>query len=125
MAENIKKTLDKAAGWGLLILIVILLISLIGNVKSGRDINAQIQAEKANLAKLQAQNSQIETQIAETQSQDFIEAQIRNKLGLVKNGEAIVVLPDDDTLRKLAPPPPSTQGSLPDPNWEKWLKLFI
>ncbi|MDP3994252.1 MAG: hypothetical protein Q8P91_00270, partial [bacterium] len=60
----------------------------------------------------------------EAKKQEYIEKQLRDKLGLSKEGETIVVLPDADTLRKLVPPIPGEEEILPDPNWKKWLKLF-
>jgi hypothetical protein len=43
----------------------------------------------------------------------------------VKEGEVIVVLPDEDILRKLAPLLPTEENTLPEPNWKKWEKLFF
>ena len=69
-------------------------------------IRSAVQAEKAKVEKMKEDNAALTAQIAQIQSPEFIEGQIRNKLGLVKPGEAIVVLPDADTLRKLAPQMP-------------------
>ena len=88
-------------------------------------INSQIQAEKAKLAKIQADNNKLTEELALTQNPNFIEKQVRDKLGLGKEGEAIVVLPDAEVLRKLAPQRQSEVDILPDPNWKKWAKLFF
>lgn len=125
LAENIKKKANKLVGYAIWILIFLLVLSLIRNAGNAGRISSEIAAEQAKVAKMQSDNQALEAEIAKTQGQEFIEKEIRNKLGLVKPGEAIVVLPDDETLRKLAPEVVQDQESLPDPNWKRWLKLFI
>jgi cell division protein FtsB len=125
LTENIKKKLYRLTGWAIWILIILLAFSLIRNIGTAARIKAEVEAEQARLTKMQEDNAKLQAQIAEAQGQDFIEKQIRDKLGLVKNGETIVVLPDAEVLRKLAPIETSGQEALPDPNWKKWLKLFL
>lgn len=125
LTENIKKSLSKATGFAIWILIVILVISLIKNLGGAGRIKADIASEEARVVKMQEDNARLASEVAQAQSQGFIEKQIRDKLGLVKTGEAIVVLPDEDTLRKLAPSLQIESDTLPDPTWKKWLKLFI
>ena len=100
-------------------------LTLIKNVVRTNQINDQIQAEKKKIEKIKADNTKLEDEVAQTQSADFIEREMRNKLGLGKVGEAMVVLPDADVLRKLAPVIPVEVDTLPDPNWKKWMKLFF
>ena len=108
--------------WGL---ILILSLSVFNNLRRDTQISSQIQAEKDKIAKIQAENNKLQDQLAQTQNPNFIEQEVRDKLGLGKAGEAIVVLPDDETLRKLAPQMPVEADVLPDPNWIKWEKLFF
>lgn len=79
---------------------------------------------KGRVEKLQKENEELQLKIEEAKKQEYIEKQLRDKLGLSKEGEIIVVLPDADTLRKLVPPIPEEEEILPDPNWKKWLKVF-
>ena len=118
-------SLKKIIGAAVWILIVFLLVSTAKNLQKVAGIRSTVQAEKAKVEKMKEENAQLQAQIAQIQSPEFLEGQIRNKLGLVKPGEAIVVLPDADTLRKLAPQMPVEENTLPDPNWKKWEKLFI
>ncbi|KKS95820.1 MAG: coiled-coil [Microgenomates group bacterium GW2011_GWC1_43_13] len=116
------KTLLGIATW---VLALLLLVSTVRNIGRVRGINSAVQEEKQKVEKMKDENAALEAQIAQTQGSAFIEKQIRDKLGLAKEGEAIVVLPDVEILRKLAPQTTVEQNSLPDPNWRKWLKLFI
>ena len=123
--QGMKKILGKIAGYAVWGLILILALSVLKNVKRDAQINNQVQAEKVKLAKIQADNDKLTQELAQTQNPNFIEKEVRDKLGLGKEGEAIVVLPDEDTLRKLAPQMPLEVDTLPDPNWVKWEKLFF
>ena len=44
---------------------------------------------------------------------------------MAKEGEIVVILPDPETVRKFAPSIYTEEEPLPDPNWKKWLKLFL
>jgi cell division protein FtsB len=115
----------KIIGIAIWILIIFLLISTVKNLQKVANINRVVQAEKDKVEKMKEENTALQAQITQIQSPEFIEGQIRNKLGLVKPGEAIVILPDAETLKKLAPQMPIEENTLPDPNWKKWEKLFI
>ncbi len=88
-------------------------------------VKEDIRAEKDKIAKIEKENEALQAQILESQSLEFIEKEVRDKLGLVREGETVVVLPDEDTLRKLAPQIHEDSSILPDPNWKRWLKLFL
>jgi len=75
--------------------------------------------------KLKVKNSELQKKIEELGSEVYIESQIRNNLGLVKEGEIVVVLPDPELLRKLAPVYEKEEKESPVVNWKKWLNLFI
>lgn len=55
----------------------------------------------------------------------FIEKEAREKLGLAKPGETVVVLPDEEVLQKLAPG--IEEETLPEklPVWRRWVELFF
>lgn len=124
-AENTKKTVNRLIGWGIWLLIIMLGISLLRNIGNRGKIKSQIASEQAKVAKMKEDNARLQAEIAQTQGGDFIEKQIRDKLGLVKEGESIIVLPDEATLRQLAPELQTQADNLPDPTWKKWFKLFI
>lgn len=108
--------------WGAIILLA---LSIFRNFERSSRIKTQIEAEKTKLTKIQAENDRLSKELAQTQNPNFIEREVRNKLGLGKENEAIVVLPDEEILRKLAPEERVEEDILPDPNWKKWEKLFF
>jgi cell division protein FtsB len=120
-----KNLIGKLTGWAIWGLILLLTLNLIKDIGRTRSIREQIEAEEQKLTKIEADNKKLQDQLAQAQSADFIEKEVRDKLGLAKEGEAIVVLPDPETIKKLAPQIEHDSDTLPDPNWRKWLKLFI
>jgi len=105
--------------------IVILTVGLFKNISRMHKVGQDIDAEKDKIGKIQKDNNELQAQVIESQNPEFIEKEIRNKLGLVKTGETVVILPDEDTLKKLAPQPQNDEETLPDPNWKRWLNLFL
>ncbi len=119
--HKVKKILIYAA-W---ILVVILVVSTIKNVNRVIAIRNQVSQEKAKVEKMRVENKELQDQILEAQSQEFIDKQIRDRLGLIKDGETIVVLPDEEIVKSMAPNMEMEEKIFLDPNWKKWMKLFI
>ena len=109
-AKNKAKKLIGLAAW---VLAIFLLVSTLRNIARVRAINSLVQDEKDKVEQMKAENAKLQAQIAQTQGEAFIEKQIRDKLGLAKAGEAVVVLPDADILRKLAPETPVEESEMP------------
>ncbi|QQG41777.1 MAG: septum formation initiator family protein [Candidatus Woesebacteria bacterium] len=123
--KRLKVKFEKLGGYAIWVLVVLLTLSLVQNIGKVKRIRGEIAAEKAKIAKMKAANEVLANQVAEAQKPEFIDKEIRNKLGLVKTGETIVVLPDGDVLRSLAPKIEIDLETLPDPNWKKWVQLFV
>jgi len=107
------------------LLVILMLASIARNIGKVIVIREEVAKERERLERFEKENERLQKKITETQSDEFIEKQIRDKLGLVKEGEIVVVLPDEEILRSLAPKIEVEQDSLPDPNWKRWLKLFL
>lgn len=63
------------------------------------------------------ENQELKKKLEFAQSPEFVEKQARDKLGLTKPGETVVILP----------PLEATQTAVVEnlPNWKKWLQLFF
>ncbi len=99
-----------------LIAVVTLSRSIIDLVKR-RDV---IKEREAALLRVEAENAKLKSELNQVQSPEFIERQAREKLGLVKEGEAVVFLPQSSESGSLEA---QTDGNLP--NWKEWWKLFF
>ena len=120
-----KSILSKLNTYLGLFLVVILGISVIRNVGKVFAIRRAVDKERVAITKLKRENDELAKKVEGVQGVEFVESQVRNKLGLVRPGETVVILPDDEVLAKLAPKVVVEEQSLPDPNWKRWLKLFI
>lgn len=104
---------------------LILSISLIKSISKISHSDEKITEAKEEVIALEKENEDLAKKFSKVESLQFIEKEARDKLGLAQKGEIVVVLPDDNTLRSLSPKLTSKEVNLPDPNWKKWLKLFL
>jgi len=127
-----KKTIDAAknklkaySSYALIILSIMLAISLGRNLLRVKQAYEKIDEAEKRGEKLGRENQTLEAQIEFLGSDAHTESQLRDKLGLVKEGDIVVILPADKVLRKLAPKRVEEELTQPDPNWKKWYKLFF
>lgn len=106
---------------GLCILISVILVRNIFKLFSVQD---RIDAIVLKIAAEKREKEELSRRLDDVNKTDFVEYEARDKLGWVKEGEVIVVLPPDDYLRGLVPEISDDKVAL-SPNWEKWLKLFF
>jgi len=77
---------------------------------------AQLEREQVELIELQKK----------VNSPEFVEREARDRLGLAKEGEVVVVLPPEDVLRKLAPPEEKEpEYAQENPIWKQWVRMFF
>ncbi len=81
--------------------------------------NQKVEEAQVRLDKLKEQNEALKANLSYTQTQDFVEGEIRDKLGLAKEGETVVILPKEN--RDQLPGTSKKQV----PNWEKWRDVFF
>ncbi|OGM25698.1 hypothetical protein A2962_03970 [Candidatus Woesebacteria bacterium RIFCSPLOWO2_01_FULL_39_61] len=103
---------------------ILLMISLTKSIEKVRQANLQVKEKEEMLNKVVDENKVLEARLREARDDIYIEKQLRDKLGYAKEGEIVVILPEDDVLRKLAPEEKKEEETLPDPNWKKWMKVF-
>ncbi|MEX2028449.1 MAG: septum formation initiator family protein [Candidatus Curtissbacteria bacterium] len=110
-----------------LILIAAVLVSILLAINSVRRImsfrtTAQSVVEAQHqLNDLKQENEALKRELEYKKSDKFAEEEIRNKLGLAKTGETIVVLPKNDSSQLTV----NSQQSTDLPNWQKWWNLFF
>lgn len=124
-SANLNSRFGKIKSYLIFILSIFLLVSSIRNISKIIQIRNEVTRERAKIEKQKKDNEDLAKKVAEIQGPSFIEKEVRNKLGLVKPGETIVVLPDTNVLKSLAPKIFLEEDTLPDPNWKKWLKMFF
>ena len=106
--------------WVLLLLTIFLFINVVRSFKlitmrgmDVRDIQNKLQEEKERQENLKRQLAQVE-------SNQYIEREARNKLNLGKEGEIILLLPSISPIYEPTPTPLDYSA-----NWQKWIGLFL
>lgn len=105
--------------------LIVILISLVMVVGLSRGLYAlwnkkDIVSERQEaLRKLERENQELQKKLEEAKSPEFIERMARDNLGLIKEGETIVLMPNL----------PAQAGDQKEeenlPNWKKWWQLFF
>lgn len=94
------------------------IVSFLGRGKTVEEAEQKLEKLKEEQARLLVLKEQVE-------SEEFVEREAREKLGLAKPGETVVVLPDEEILRRLAPPVEEEDFIEELPIWRRWAKLFF
>ncbi len=113
------------AGFILLILIILLTISIGKNYVKLQKASGIIEEARNEVQKEEEEMASLEAQLKEAESQQFVEKQLRDKLGMAKEDEVVIVLPEADSLRTLAPKRKFEEELPKEANWKKWQKLFF
>ncbi len=72
---------------------------------------------------LEIKNKTLKHKLEQIKSAEFIEEQARNKLGLGKQGETVIII-SEDKINQILGASQSAQGKRL-PNWQGWWKLFF
>src|SRR3989344_7028860 len=78
-----------------ILIVLILSLNLIGQIINTLKSGERIDQATEKLHQLETENKELKNRLEEVKSSDFIEAEARNKLGLAKEGEIIVIIPDE------------------------------
>lgn len=83
-----------------------------------RATSKKVEAAGEQLEKLKRENADLKNELEYKKSNEFAEGEIRNKLGLAKKGEAVVVIPRKEESG-------DTNEDVKMANWQKWWSLFF
>ena len=109
------------------LLLILTILTAIYNL--GKQISAalaasdRLDASADQLNKLEQQNRELHDKLAQTSQYDFIEETARNKLGMSKPDETVVVIPQSDIEKVLGLERKPVVVQIP--NWQGWLKLIF
>jgi len=101
-----------------IIILVYLIISSIKSVLELRKTGQMVGEYEQELEAVKKQNQELKERLNEVKKPEFIEREAREKLGLGKPGESIVIMPKITIM-------PEKKKEKPLANWEKWWRLFF
>ncbi|OGE06386.1 hypothetical protein A2W70_01760 [Candidatus Curtissbacteria bacterium RIFCSPLOWO2_02_41_11] len=109
-----------------LLLFLAVLVSIVLVVNSSKRIlnlrttSQQVKESEAQLENLRKDNEKLKEELKYKKSNEFAEKEIRDKLGLAREGEAVVILPKEEDQQVTI-----DRQQLTKPNWRKWRDLFL
>lgn len=115
------KDMKKVIAIGIIVFEAYLIISLSRSVFDLWHKQEAISDTRGSVDKLTGENARLKSRRTYVQSDAFVEKEAREKLNLVKPGEAIVVIPDSILKAATASAAPTPVP----PNWQQWLRLFF
>lgn len=110
-----------ALGFIILVSLIVaynLINQIISAVKSGERLSQAADA----VYQLEAKNRKLKQKLSQIRSAEFIEEEVRNKLGLSKKGETVIVIPEEKLKAVLGA---SSSAQVRLPNWLGWWKVFF
>lgn len=109
----------------LLIVSIILILSMLKNIKSLLSRTDAIEETRQKVVELKEEQAKLLTMKERVESEEFIEKEAREKLGLAKPGEVVVVLPEEEILRRIAPKFEDEDFVEKLPIWKRWARMFF
>lgn len=109
-------------GFGILIILIIT-YNLLGQIFSTLKSGERLQKASERLHQLELKNRELKIRLEEVGSTDFIEREARDRLGLAKEGETVVIIPDEKIDQLLGSQKEEEQKRLPNPLG--WWKVFF
>lgn len=109
---------------GLFILSILIIGAFFRNFSKLKKAKEKIAEKEREVNDLKKKNEENKNRLKEISSDSYIEKQLRDSLGMSKDGEKVIVLPDEETLKSFVPNIPQTVGVVEEPNWKKWLDFF-
>ena len=98
---------------------LIVIVSLVGSFGDLGKADRRIREARDEFSGLEKEEQKLLRRKREVDSPEFVEEEARNRLGMAKLGETVVILPDN-----LKTGPKAMEKST-IPNWEKWWRLLL
>lgn len=106
----------------IILLVLVIFYNLLVQINDAMRSQERLSSAAEVVYKLEAKNRELKNKLSEVKTREFIEEQARNKLGLSKNGETVVVIPEEKLKMVLGA---SQSAEIRLPNWLGWLKVFF
>ena len=97
--------------------------NLITQISDAVSSSERLSQQAETVYKLEAKNKELRKKLSKIQSPQFIEQQARDKLGMSKPGETIIIIPQEKLKQILGASSSAEPARLP--NWLGWVKVFL
>ena len=121
---NVKSLFNYKIGFLLVFIVAgVVVYNLVGETLQALRTGDRLSQVVEELQTLEIKNKELKNKLLEAKSAQFIEAIARDKLGLAKEGETVVVIPEERINQILGLSKKIEEIKLP--NWLGWLKVFF
>ena len=100
------------------LILIYLIISSVKSILEFQKSGLTVTEYARELKEIEKKNQEFKLRLEEVKKPEFIEKEAREKLGMGKSGESIVIMPKITIMPKKV-----KEGKLA--NWEKWWQLFF
>lgn len=126
MFTKIKQSISSFSQLVAIIALILISLSVVRSIVKIVSAQRQVEGARLLLQKEQAKQQELKEKLTKVQSLEYKEREARDKLGLAREDEIVVIMPDEDVLRRISPRSTDARLKAPrDPNWKRWLKLFL
>lgn len=114
----------KKISLGLIILVsLVVAYNLLTQIMGAAKYGERLSQAAETLYELEIKNKELKKKLSDIQSPEFIEKEARNKLGLSKKGETVVVITEEKIKQILGASGSAQEVRLP--NWLGWFRVFF
>lgn len=100
---------------------ILLIVNGVRRLLTFKTTSERVKGAEERLVQLKRENEDLKRELEYKGSQGFAEKEIRDKLGLAKEGEAVVILPKENDEN----PKSEVRNPKLEPNYIKWWRLFF
>lgn len=104
---------------------IYLIISLVQQIFSLWRAEERIKIAQKKVEEAREENEDLAEELKYVQSEEFVEKEARDKLGMGKEGETIVVLSQDLIEKEVAKVKKEQEEPEKIPNWQQWKEVFL
>ena len=97
--------------------------NLIRQINDALRSSERLSARAEAVYQLEAKNKELKNKLSRIQLPEFIEQQARDKLGLGRGGETIIIIPEEKIKQILGASESAQEIRLP--NWLGWIRVFF
>lgn len=105
---------------GVTLISIILIVTLSYSAITLQSRKGILFEREQELGKVQKEHEDLTRKLAQASTPEFVERAAREKLGLLKEGEQVIIMPKPQAADTTANPPESNL-----PKWKQWWELFF
>lgn len=102
--------------------LICLIVNLSRQIFGLKQASKILESRRREAAIVQKRNEELKKELERVKSQAFVEEEAREKLGMAKEGERLVIPTGKIEPETHLKPTPFRNE---DPNWKKWLNVFL